>query len=69
MKSPREYAHIKRYEHVSSSKRLVCTGESHGSYNYSHIDEVYPKDKPFIPVENRWGGTDYIANPNFRPEE
>ena len=64
---PRRNAQIKRFEHVSSSKKVVCTGESFGSYNYAHTDEVYPPGQKFIPVDNGFGSIDYLLNPNYRP--
>ena len=65
---PDYYAKIRKYEFVSSSRSHVCIGKSGGSYNYRHIDDVYPRDKKFIPVRNHLGGIDYLANPNYHPK-
>ena len=65
---PRLNTYRKRFEHVSTSKNIVCTGESFGSYNFAHIDEVYPRDRTLIPIENDFGGIDYLPNPNYHPE-
>ncbi|MEK6968178.1 MAG: hypothetical protein AABX51_06110 [Nanoarchaeota archaeon] len=66
MDDPDYYAEIRTYQFVSSSKKWVCTGQTNGSYNYAHIDDVYPRDKPWIPVRGPHGTIDYVANPNFR---
>lgn len=66
MRSPREYAHILRHRFVCTSGRLVCIGESFGSYNYELRDEVFPPDQKLIPVENAFGDIDYHLNDNYR---
>ncbi len=64
-----EYARLENFKYVASpGSRLVCVGEINGSYNYAFRDEVYPPSKRFIPVTNRFGGIDYLDNPNYRPE-
>lgn len=68
--SPDEYARLERYRYVADpSSKWVCTGESFGRFNYALRDEVYPHDKPFIPVRNRFGGVDYRENPNYKPKK
>jgi hypothetical protein len=68
MRSADEYARLRRYEYVAApGSPLVCVGESFGSYNFQLKDEVYPRDKPFIPVANPWGSIDYLPNPNHQP--
>ena len=61
-----DYGDVLEYIYVASGGRLVCTGESFGSYNYAPIDEVYPPDEPTLPVKKPWGSIDYVPNPNYR---
>lgn len=68
-RTPEEYAHLERFGDVSTSTRLVCTGESGGQYNYDYIDNVYPREKPFISVKSPHGPWfDLKPNPNYRPK-
>jgi hypothetical protein len=67
MRSSKELAEIEKYKYVTSSKKLVCVGESFGSYSYALIDEIYPPNQRLIPVRNRFGGIDYRLNPNYSP--
>ena len=64
-----DYAEIERYKFVSSSKRLICAGETNGRFNYAPIEEVYPPSKSHIPVLNPWGSYDFKPNPNYRPSK
>lgn len=67
LEDPDRYAELRQYRFVSSSDKLVCTGKAPGgSYNYAHIDDVYPRDTPHIPVRNDFGGIDFLPNPNYR---
>ena len=68
LEDPDRYAELRQYRFVSSSDKLVCTGKApEGSYNYSHIDDVYPRDNPNIPVKNEFGSIDFLPNPNYKP--
>jgi len=66
MDDPDYYAELLRYEFVSSDDKLICTGQTNGSYNYALRDSVLPPDKKFIPVRNRFGGIDYVLNINYK---
>ncbi len=63
---PDFYAEIRKFRFVSSSHTYVCIGQTGGSYNYAHIDDVYPRDKPYIPVRGLNGSIDYVENPNYK---